>query len=184
MSPPQAWHCALNSPIKRCSVLVPSVSPVCLPAPGVGGASQPYLPCNQACVPRGGSCLAPHPLICPCPVGPGTAMDGQLLPVLLLLLGASGLWAQGPGPEGPLEEPPEEEPPEEDGILVLSRQTLGLALREHPALLVEFCECLGPVGLGDPQGPPGGFYPPMPRPLAPTVLLELCQKIPEAQPWG
>ncbi|TKC51436.1 hypothetical protein EI555_019974, partial [Monodon monoceros] len=84
--------------------------------------------------------LGPHPLLCPGPVGPGTAMDGQLLPVLLLLLGASGLWGQGPGPEGPLEEPPEEEPPEEeppeeDGILVLSRQTLGLALREHPALL-------------------------------------------------
>ncbi|KAB0401635.1 hypothetical protein E2I00_007293, partial [Balaenoptera physalus] len=58
-----------------------------------------------------------------------------------------GLWGRGPGPEGALEEPPEEEPPEEDGILVLSRQTLGLALREHPALLVEFCECLGPGGV-------------------------------------
>ena len=86
-------------------------------------------------------------------------MDGQLLPVLLLLLGASGLWGQGPGPGGPLEEPPEEQPPkeeplEEDGVLVLSRQTLGQALQEHPALLVEFCECQASVA-GDPQGPPG-----------------------------
>eukprot|EP00069_Balaena_mysticetus_P016023 bmy_01864T0 len=100
-------------------------------------------------------------------------MDGQLLPVLLLLLGASGLWGRGPGPEGtleepPEEEPPEEEPPEEDGILVLSRQTLGLALREHPALLVEFCECLGPVGLGDPPaGATWGVLPPHARATRP-----------------
>lgn len=103
-------------------------------------------------MPRGNSCLAPSPLICPRPVGPGTAMDSQLLPVLLLLLlGALGLWGQGPGPGGPSEEPQEEEVPEEDGILVLSHRTLGLALQEHPALLVEFCECTGSAGLGDPQ---------------------------------
>lgn len=70
-------------------------------------------------------------------------MDSQLLLVLLLLLRASGLWGQGP----PEEKPPEEEVPEEDGILVLSRHTLGLALREHPALLVEFCECTGSARL-------------------------------------
>lgn len=91
-------------------------------------------------------------------------MDGQFLLVLVLLLGASGLCGQGLGPRGPLEEPPEEkppeekppeeEPPEEDGVLVLSRQTLGQALQEHPALLVEFCECRASMA-GDPQGPPG-----------------------------
>ncbi|XP_010989400.3 protein disulfide-isomerase A2 [Camelus dromedarius] len=78
-------------------------------------------------------------------------MDGQLLLVLLLLLGASSLWGQEPGPGGPLEEPLEEEVLEEDGILVLSQRTLGLALQEHPALLVEFyapwcghCKALAP----------------------------------------
>ncbi|XP_019843957.2 protein disulfide-isomerase A2 isoform X1 [Bos indicus] len=96
-------------------------------------------------------------------------MDGQFLPVLVLLLGASGLCGQGLGPRGPLEEPPEEkppeekppeeEPPEEDGVLVLSRQTLGQALQEHPALLVEFCECQASMA-GDPQGPPGCSAPP------------------------
>lgn len=74
-------------------------------------------------------------------------MDGQLLPVLLLLLlGASGPRGQGPGLGGP-----EEEPPEEDGILVLSQHTLGLALRRHRALLVQFCECTGPRA-GGPTG--------------------------------
>ncbi|KAM5131440.1 protein disulfide-isomerase A2 [Callospermophilus lateralis] len=68
-------------------------------------------------------------------------MDGQLLPVLLLfLLGASGL--QGQGPERPsedlLEDTPGEEVSKEDGVLVLNHRTLGLALQEYPALLVEF----------------------------------------------
>ncbi|KAF6126332.1 protein disulfide isomerase family A member 2 [Phyllostomus discolor] len=78
-------------------------------------------------------------------------MDSWLLSVwLLLLLGASGLWGQSPGPGGPSEEP-WKEVPEEDGILVLSNRTLGLALRDHPALLVEFyapwcahCKALAP----------------------------------------
>ncbi|XP_072610409.1 protein disulfide-isomerase A2 isoform X1 [Vulpes vulpes] len=78
-------------------------------------------------------------------------MDGQLLLVLLLLLlGASGLRGQGPG--GPEEEPPEEEEvPEEDGILVLNQRNLGLALRAHRTLLVQFyapwcghCKALAP----------------------------------------
>lgn len=83
-------------------------------------------------------------------------MDGQLLLVLLLLLlGASGPEGQGPGPGEPEEEPPKEEIPEEDGILVLSRRNLGLALREHRTLLVQFCECTGPEGWRTHRGPPG-----------------------------
>lgn len=110
---------------------------------GLGGPHGPYLGWNQACVPRGSCCLASGPLICPCPTGPGSTMSRQLLPVLLLLLRASCPWGQEQGPKSPSEEPPEEEIPKEDGILVLSRHTLGLALWEHPALLVEFCECWG-----------------------------------------
>lgn len=114
-------------------------------------------------MPRGNCCLAPGPLICPRPVCPGTAMDGQLLSVLLLLLlGALSLRGQGPGPGGPSEEPGKEEVPEEDGILVLSHRTLGRALQEHPALLVEFCECTGSAGLGDPPVSPSVLNP-LPR---------------------
>ncbi|XP_027466431.2 protein disulfide-isomerase A2 [Zalophus californianus] len=80
-------------------------------------------------------------------------MDSQFLlpPLLLLLLGASVLWGQGPGPGGAEEEPPDEEIPEEDGILVLSQRNLGLALRKHRTLLVQFyapwcghCKALAP----------------------------------------
>lgn len=71
-------------------------------------------------------------------------MDDRLLPVLLLLLGVSGPWGQGQEPEGPSEALPEESiREEEDGILVLNNRTLNLALKEHSALMVEFCECLG-----------------------------------------
>lgn len=73
-------------------------------------------------------------------------MEDLLLPVFLLLLGFSGPWGQGQEPEGPSEALPEESPgeeiPKEDGILVLSHHNLSLALQEHPALMVEFCECL------------------------------------------
>lgn len=74
-------------------------------------------------------------------------MDDRFLPVLLLLLGVSGSWGQGEEPRGPSEALPEEpigeEVPKEDGILVLNHRTLSLALQEHPALMVEFCKCLG-----------------------------------------
>lgn len=87
-------------------------------------------------------------------------MDGQFLLPLLLLLGASVLWGQGPGPGEPEEEPPEEEVPEEDGILVLSQRNLGSALRKHRSLLVQFCECTRLAGWRTPPGPPRGFSSP------------------------
>ncbi|XP_007955666.1 protein disulfide-isomerase A2 [Orycteropus afer afer] len=83
-------------------------------------------------------------------------MDCKLLPalLLLLLLKASGSRGQEPEPGEPSGEAPEQVPegvPEEDGVLVLSRHTLGLALQTHPALLVEFyapgcghCKALAP----------------------------------------
>lgn len=157
------------------------------PPPGVGGASGPYLSCDQDWVTRGNCCLAPGPLICPRPTGPGTAMDSQLPSVLLLLLlGALSLRGQGPEPGAPSEEPGKEEVPEEDGILVLSHRTLGLALQEHPALLVEFCECTGSAGLGDPQVSPRmlNLLPRGPRGLASQMGTQLPQRAPEAEPWG
>ena len=99
-------------------------------------------------------------------------MDGQLLLVLLLLLllGASGPEGQGPGPGEPEEEPPKEEIPEEDGILVLSRRNLGLALREHRTLLVQFCECTGPEGWRTHRGPPGRGGGSTPHPVYPGLV--------------
>lgn len=164
---------------------MPSVVSVCFPPLGVGGASWPYLSCDQDWVPRGNCCLALCPLICPHPVGPGTAMDSQLLPVLLLLLlGALSLRGQGPGPGGPSEESGKEEIPEEDGILVLSNRTLGLALQEHPALLVEFCECTGSAGLGDPQVSPSVLNP-LPCGLRGLCIwLHLRQSLGAELVWG
>lgn len=88
-------------------------------------------------------------------------MDSQRLLVLLLLLllGVSGPQGQEPTTRGPSEEPSEEEISEEDGVLVLNRHTLGLALSEHPALLVEFCECAGSAGWGWGWGGPCRGYP-------------------------
>lgn len=82
------------------------------------------------------------------PQCPGTIMDGRLLPqllsVLLLLLWALSLRGQ------------EEAPAEEDGVLVLNQSTLGQALREHPALLLEFCECN--QGFGPPRARMWGLH--------------------------
>ncbi|ELW67748.1 Protein disulfide-isomerase A2 [Tupaia chinensis] len=55
---------------------------------------------------------------------------------------------RGQGSESPSEEPLEDVP-QEDGVLVLSGRTLGLALREHPALLVEFLDEELGLDLGD-----------------------------------
>ncbi|XP_048645457.1 protein disulfide-isomerase A2 isoform X4 [Marmota marmota marmota] len=114
-----------------------------MPPPPSRGCSQALSSLRKG---PGATCrllLGPQSPYLPQPPGPGTAMDGQLLPVLLLfLLGASGLQGQGQGPERPsedlLEDTPGEEVPKEDGVLVLNHRTLGLALQEYPALLVEF----------------------------------------------
>lgn len=151
--------CALSSPIKCHPVSVPSVLPLSASPPlGLGEAYGLISGTRPGCH-VAAAAWPPAPLSA-LPHGPGTAMYGQLLPVLVLLvLGALGPWGQESGPGGPLEEPPEQVP-EEDGILVLSQHTLGLALREHPTLLVEFCECMGPEGLGGPTGATQGFQSP------------------------
>lgn len=108
-------------------------------------------------------------------------MDGRLQLVLLLLLAASGLRGQGLGPGGPEEEAPEEEEvPEEDGILVLSQRTLGLALRKHRTLLVQFCECTRPVGWGTHQGCPGCSAP---HPVDPQEASSVSPQPPQCS-WS